>query len=474
MTVTNALLRRTIVLCVVAIQPLVNTGCAGAGPTRAGERAGGPVPKIVFTAGGGGSSARASELLATLVEARIKKEKAQISSEYLPDTAIADKRGAEAVGCARHADVVVWSKDAGEGEAELQITVVRCDESPAATGSTTLSIPWDGGTRKELFPGEADTRVEPPADFADIEWAPADSVGASPDVGPIPTAPGKWDPPGDQPGNFYYGREVHKNIASFYGDQHQGDVLHTNDVPINSIAQKAGLAIPKVFSESRGLYRPDIFNVTKQHLYEIKPAKVNEMVDGVAKAGLYYAALKEVGFRQVKLGPAGEPGTSGMVSVPGGYAYFSVVVPGLIAYTGVRNKPTDFSRLFLNSVSYALLEELRERYEKLQASPRPGPPPVAVPTVEPFPLPPIPVPSLLPSAAPVPSITVKVGAPTITADEMTISVFLYMIRQAQLPTVSYSHKESLKRDIAQAMNTTLETAAAVLFVTAAAIILALS
>src|SRR5262249_42224041 len=195
----------------------------------------------------------------------------------------------------------------------------------------------------ELYPGEGDGRVDPPAGQEDAGWVPVDGPSVPVDVGPIPTAPGKWDPPGDQPGNFYYGWQVHKNVADFYVGQHRGEELsiYTNSTPINTIAEKAGLAIPKVFGETRGLYRPDILNLKRQHLYEIKPANPSAMAEGVAKAGVYCAALKEIGLSQMKLGPAGEPGTSGMVSAPGGYAYFSVVVPGLIAYKGVRTKATD-------------------------------------------------------------------------------------------------------------------------------------
>lgn len=471
MTITKALLRHKIVLCVIAILAL--WGCAGTGPTRSGE-GGGPMPKIVIAAGGGVSGARANELLATLVGARVANEKARLTAEYLSKTTIADEDGAESVGRARHADVVVWSRETGDGSAELQITVVHRDEGGAVTGTTTMSLPWDAGNRKELYPGEGDARLEP-STAPDDAWVPVEGGGATADVGPIPTAPGKWDPPGDQPGNFYYGRNVHNSIASFYVEQHRGEepYIFTNNIPINTIATEAGLAIPKVFSETRGLYRPDIFNLRRQHLYEIKPAKVKEMVDGVAKAGLYYAALKEVGFSQVKPGPSGEPGTSGMVSVPGGYAYFSVVVPGLIAYKGVRNKPTDFSRLLLNIFSYALQEQLREHYEKLQGSPQPGPPPVAVPTAVPVPLP-LPVPSLPPSAAPAPSIRVTVGQETVTPDSVIIPVFLSYMRARLLPATSYGHKESLKQDIAQAMNTTLVVAEAVLCVAAAAILIAFS
>src|SRR5262249_27071420 len=73
MIIERSLPRRGVALCAVALLPLF--GCAGAGPTATSERAA-PAPKIVFAAGAEGAGARASELLARLVEARITDEKA--------------------------------------------------------------------------------------------------------------------------------------------------------------------------------------------------------------------------------------------------------------------------------------------------------------------------------------------------------------------------------------------------------------
>src|SRR5262245_6380868 len=147
MTIWKTLLRLGIALCAIAIQPL--WGCAGAEPTRTGERAD-PVPKIVFAAGGSASAVRASEFFATLVEARITKENARISGEYLPEATVADEQAAGKLGRARNANIVVWSKDTGDGSAELEITVVQPEDGSGSTRTATLSLPWEGGTRKEL------------------------------------------------------------------------------------------------------------------------------------------------------------------------------------------------------------------------------------------------------------------------------------------------------------------------------------
>src|SRR5262245_14627175 len=126
---------------------------------------------------------------------------------------------------------------------------------------------------------------------------------------------------------------------------------------------------------------------------------------------------------------------------------FSVVVPGLIAYKGVGTKPPNFSPLFLKVYAYVLRETLKEHYDKLRAPPVPGPPPVAVPTA---------MPTLLPPVVPVPPITVKVGAPALTPVELIIPVFLYSVRQLQLPELHYTDRERLRQDIAVVMNTTVE------------------
>jgi uncharacterized Tic20 family protein len=80
----------------------------------------------------------------------------------------------------------------------------------------------------------------------------------------------------------------------------------------------------------------------------------------------------------------------------------------------------------------------------------------------------------VPVVEPVAPIQVKIGPETRTPDSIIVPVFLYWMRQIELPSFHQSNKEAVKRDIAQAMNTTVAVAALVLLVVLAAFAFALA
>jgi hypothetical protein len=151
-----------------------------------------------------------------------------------------------------------------------------------------------------------------------------------PSGAPGPIEPGPWTPPGRQPGGLYVGIEAHERIAREYEAAHRGDRVLSNYTPMVSVlramkAEKGGDAL----TESELLKRPDIVNLDKLHLYEIKPATAQGA--GAAKAGLYLGLFGKAGIA-MQLGPVGEPGTEGGLPAPNGVFIFRAVQPGVIVY----------------------------------------------------------------------------------------------------------------------------------------------
>jgi hypothetical protein len=165
------------------------------------------------------------------------------------------------------------------------------------------------------------------------------SAGTGPMAGatmPSPVEPGPWAPPGDQPGGFYIGNEVHKAIATQYEGLHAGDKVLSNYSPMLSIlrALKAEDAAGRLSDAELGM-RPDIVNLTRLHLYEIKPATAQAL--GAAKAALQVGIFGRAGIA-MQLGPIGEPGTEGGIPAPGGVCMFWSPQPGVIVYQYRRGR----------------------------------------------------------------------------------------------------------------------------------------
>jgi hypothetical protein len=150
---------------------------------------------------------------------------------------------------------------------------------------------------------------------------------------PAPIEPLPWTPPGNQPAPLYRGNAAHKAITRYYEDRHKGDLVRSNFTPISTILDdltKAGHQMDRSrLTEQELDRRPDILNVTRLCLYEIKP-------EGAAGAGqsqamLYISILNKAGVA-VSLGPSADPGTSGQLPAPGGVFIFRSVRPGVIEY----------------------------------------------------------------------------------------------------------------------------------------------
>jgi hypothetical protein len=148
---------------------------------------------------------------------------------------------------------------------------------------------------------------------------------------------GAWNQPGNLRPDAYIGTEVHKQIANAYGEENPGDIVVKNYFPINTILEKRfpGADISRLPKDKIGL-KPDILNVTKKHLYEIKPEA--SVADAVIERDVYIALFKLAGI-EIFQGPSNAPGANGVVQAPGGHAIYYSPVPGVILY---RKKNGDF------------------------------------------------------------------------------------------------------------------------------------
>ncbi|HEX8106822.1 MAG TPA: DUF4157 domain-containing protein [Kofleriaceae bacterium] len=154
---------------------------------------------------------------------------------------------------------------------------------------------------------------------------------------PAPVEPDPWAPPGEQPIPFYIGNAAHIGIAASYVAAHGGEVVRTNASPVGSmlttLKRTLGAQGEKIdkgaLSEDELALMPDITNLTRLHLYEIKPLAAEAA--GAAKAAMYASLFAKAGVA-VALGPTTEPGVEGGIPAPAGVYMFWSPQPGVIVY----------------------------------------------------------------------------------------------------------------------------------------------
>lgn len=151
--------------------------------------------------------------------------------------------------------------------------------------------------------------------------------------------PGKWNPPGEQPIPYYIGTKAHAAIAAHYESRHPGQVVFSNYYPISTILKEFGQMglktnIKPLNSKQRDL-KPDILNLTKPHLYEIKPRHAEAVA--ATEASQYVGLFRRAGV-PIALGPTMEPGTKGVVPAPAGFYIFQSRMPGAIGYQYRKGK----------------------------------------------------------------------------------------------------------------------------------------
>jgi hypothetical protein len=141
-----------------------------------------------------------------------------------------------------------------------------------------------------------------------------------------------WNP-GGMPIPFYIGNSAHVAIAAAYAGLHRTDAAFYNFTPIESILQAAaalGRSVnPLLITAAQLGLKPDIANIFRLHLYEIKPVRLQGL--GRTEALIYSAAFTAAGLPML-LGPTSEPGTAGTIPAPGGWFVYSAPEPGVITY----------------------------------------------------------------------------------------------------------------------------------------------
>ena len=152
--------------------------------------------------------------------------------------------------------------------------------------------------------------------------------------------PGAWSPPGNQPIPYYIGNEAHSGIAAHYIAQHLGEEIYANFVPITTLighAVRMGMSANSLLLNAAQLaLRPDITNLTRLHLYEIKPLATQ--AQATIEATAYMTALQAAGL-PVVLGPTTARGTRGTIPAPAGFYVFWSALPGTIVYQYGRVPP---------------------------------------------------------------------------------------------------------------------------------------
>lgn len=164
-------------------------------------------------------------------------------------------------------------------------------------------------------------------------------AAAASTTAPSPIEPGPWAPPGEQPIPFYIGNEAHKGIAIEYQTAHPGDKVLANASPLSSmlsaLTRLGRTTNTGALNDSELGLMPDLANLTRLHLYEIKPLAAQAL--GAAKATMYLGLFTRAGVAMT-LGPMGEPGTSGGIPAPGGVYMFWSPEPGVIVYQYRRGR----------------------------------------------------------------------------------------------------------------------------------------
>jgi hypothetical protein len=171
---------------------------------------------------------------------------------------------------------------------------------------------------------------------------------------------GKWDPKGNIDKGAYIGTEVHNAIAQKYRDSNSGDDVFLNHSPISSILKSFPGSNVATLAEKARL-KPDILNVTKRHLYEIKPE--TNATAAVLERDMYVELFKLAGV-DIQRGPSNAPGTSGVVQAPGGFAVYYSPVPGVVLY---RKRNGDFDPYALPVAATAEEQEKNKQQQPTQS-----------------------------------------------------------------------------------------------------------
>jgi Domain of unknown function (DUF4157) len=205
--------------------------------------------------------------------------------------------------------------------------------------------------RPTTLPGPMSSASTPPASFATAAPAAAALGGGGGSSGGGPPATtsitpatggggaGGTPPRRPQPPHLRIGNLAHRLIAAYYRTAHPGDVVFTNWYGMRRLIREIGdlrgitYNVPANTNDRDWNTQPDITNLSRPHLYEIKPTAL--AAQAAAEAAFYIGIFARAGV-VMPPGPAGEPGTVGIVPIPPvGFFAFDSPAPGIILY-GLR------------------------------------------------------------------------------------------------------------------------------------------
>ncbi len=143
------------------------------------------------------------------------------------------------------------------------------------------------------------------------------------------------DPDGRETDDTAEGKLIHALITLNYIAEHPDEIVYGNKA-MSTIMHKMDIVDKGLGKTDLGV-RPDIWNITTNEMYEIKPA--NQGAD-VAQAQLmgYIVLAAKYGLAGVKAGSSDAPGTSGSFMLPNSrtFVQYWSPAPGVILYSKIQ------------------------------------------------------------------------------------------------------------------------------------------
>ena len=227
---------------------------------------------------------------------------------------------------------VEFASNSGGDDATLGVA----DGALALCGPLTSSAPADALMASDTgSAGDAsDGEDLPPAQMP--EGAIDKMIQAVKDVWPNIVMPGGSTKKG-QPEQLYQGFDAHRAIARSYTAANPYDVpMYTNYFPVKTILRDGYSITNTTLSQDQLDSKPDIVNVARNWIYEIKSVRQYgaAVLDLTRYLNAFHAAGEPTGNRVVdmSLGPSNGMGTAGVAPAPGGYFVFGSIAPGVILY----------------------------------------------------------------------------------------------------------------------------------------------
>lgn len=177
-----------------------------------------------------------------------------------------------------------------------------------------------------------------------------------------------WNP-GRQNPYLYIGFYAHKVIASYYSMMHPNDRVYLNFYPVSTILQESYGIGKEGLKAIEGIRnKPDITNISKNCIYEIKPATPFGFASSLKESQQYINTFARLNIFMTPC-PANDVGTYGILPVVGGMVQFISLMPGSILYTyaplNFAPNPKDLPPLTLPAPQFKPLDNLKFKFRPL-------------------------------------------------------------------------------------------------------------